>query len=137
MVEYHGEYFDFPRLQIEPAPTQPVPVYVGGANRAALKRAAFLGDGWIGAGNTPEEVPAVMAELQSLRRQAGRESEPFETIVGVRGARNIDDYQRLQEHGMTSAVAPPFYFTLGKGSSLDEKKRAMEAFAARYIVPLA
>lgn len=136
MVEYHGKYYDFPRLQIEPAPTERVPVYVGGANRAALKRAAVLGDGWIGAGNTPEEVPLIMAELQSLRREAGRDHEPFETIVGLMGKCNIDTYKRLQEQGMTSGVAAPFYFTLGKRSSLDDKKRAMESFAAAYIDPL-
>ena len=136
MVEYHGEHYDFPRLQIEPAPKQRVPVYVGGANRAALKRAAFLGDGWIGAGNTPEEVPAIMAELQALRQQAGRADQPLETIVGLNGSYPLDTYKRLQEQGMTSGVMAPFRFTLGKHSSLDDKKRVMEAFAAEYITPL-
>ena len=136
MVEYHGQHYDFPRLQIEPAPKQRVPIYVGGANRAALKRAAFVGDGWIGAGNTPDEVPAIMAELQALRQQAGRADQPLETIVGLNGSFPLDTYKHLQDQGMTSGVAAPFRFTLGKHSSLDDKKRAMEAFAAKYITPL-
>ena len=136
-VEYHGKHYDFPRLQIEPAPKQRVPVYVGGANRAALKRAAVLGDGWIGAGNTPEQVPAIMAELQSLRQQAGRAAEPFETIIGLNGSYPADTYKLLQEQGMTSGVMPPFQFSLGKQSSLEAKKREMEKFATEYIIPLA
>lgn len=136
MVEHHGEYYDFPRLQIEPAPKERVPVYVGGANHAALKRAAFLGDGWIGAGNTPEQVPAILTELNSLRQQAGRENQPLETIVGLSGNYSVDTYKRLEEQGMTSSVMLPFRFTLGKRSSLDAKKRAMESFAAEYITPL-
>src|SRR5579862_3501409 len=64
MAEYHGQQVDFPALQISPAPSQPVPVYFGGASPRALRRAATRGQGWIGAGNTPEEVPAILAELK-------------------------------------------------------------------------
>lgn len=135
MVEHHGPFYDFPRLQIEPAPTKPVPVYVGGANPAALKRAAFRGDGWIGAGNTPDEVPGLMVQLQQLRKEAGREHEPFETIVGLKAAPDLDMFKRLHDQGMTSGVNLPFYFSLGKRSSLDDKKRAMEKFAKEFIRP--
>ena len=58
MVEYHGTHFDFPPLQISPAPDAPVPIFLGGASTAALARTARKADGWIGAGNTPDEVPA-------------------------------------------------------------------------------
>jgi hypothetical protein len=47
-VEYHGRYYDFGPLQIEPAPTVPVPIWVGGHSQPALRRAATFGDGWIG-----------------------------------------------------------------------------------------
>jgi len=30
MVEFHGEFYDFDRLQMSPAPSKPVPFYVGG-----------------------------------------------------------------------------------------------------------
>ena len=33
-----------------------------------------------GAGNTPEEVPALMRRLQALRREYGRDHLPFETL---------------------------------------------------------
>ena len=73
MVEHHGRHFDFPALQIAPAPAAPVPVYLGGASAVALDRTARTAQGWIGAGNTPEEVPGILAELERLRREHGRE----------------------------------------------------------------
>src|SRR4029078_13741019 len=39
-VEHHGEFYDFDALEMSPAPTAPVPVYVGGISDAALRRAA-------------------------------------------------------------------------------------------------
>ena len=40
MVEHHGEFTDFDRLQMSPAPREPIPIYVGGASPGALRRAA-------------------------------------------------------------------------------------------------
>src|SRR6201988_339599 len=49
MVEFNGEFYDFDKLQMSPAPTKPVPFYVGGHTDVALTRAARIGDGWTGA----------------------------------------------------------------------------------------
>ena len=38
--EHHGKFFDFDRLQMSPAPVDPVPIYIGGHSAAALRRAA-------------------------------------------------------------------------------------------------
>jgi len=137
MVSYKGEIFDFPALQIAPAPDRTVPIYLGGSTAPALKRTALMADGWIGNGNDAEEVPPLLAELARLRREAGRDHLPFETVVGLKGAPDLDTYRRLEEQGMTSGVSYPFYFTLGMRSSLDDKKRVMEDFAKKFIVPLA
>ncbi|MGI9285925.1 MAG: TIGR03619 family F420-dependent LLM class oxidoreductase [Pseudomonadales bacterium] len=136
MVEHHGEFYDFPRVQLSPAPSTAPPVYVGGANPAALRRAAFLGDGWIGAGNMAAEIPGVIGELNALRQQAGRDHLPFETMIGVKDTLSVDLLKRLQDQGMTSTVSYPFSFALGLCSSLDDKKRFMEEFARAFIQPL-
>jgi probable F420-dependent oxidoreductase len=133
MVEHHGRHFDFPELQISPAPPQTVPVYTGGGSPAALERAAQLADGWIGAGNTPEEVPGVLAELGRLRAEAGRAHVPFETVIGLSTAPDVDTFRRLQEAGMDVGVSYPFKYIVGERSSVDEKKRAMDRFAATII----
>ena len=136
MVEHHGELIDFPALQISPAPPRPVPIFTGGAAPVALRRAATKADGWIGAGNTPEEVPGILAEFRRLRREAGREQVPFETVIGLAAPPDLATFQRLADEGMSGGVSYPFTFTAGKRSTLDDKKRVMEDFARRFIRPL-
>jgi len=134
MVEHHGELIDFPPLQISPAPQKTVPIFTGAP--VALKRAAEKADGWIGAGNTPEEVPGILAEFRRLRAAAGREGVPFETVIGLSTPPDLATFQRLHEAGMSGGVSYPFTFTAGKTSTLDQKKRVMEGFAQRFIRPL-
>lgn len=136
MVEHHGALIDFPPLQISPAPQRTVPIFTGGASAVALKRAAAKADGWIGAGNTPAEVPALLAEFRRLRREAGREQLPFETVIGLSTPPDLATFQRLDEAGMSGGVSYPFTFTAGQRSTLDDKKRVMEDFARRFIRPL-
>jgi probable F420-dependent oxidoreductase len=137
MVEHHGALIDFPLLEISPAPARPVPIFTGGAAPVALKRAAEKADGWIGAGNTPAEVPGILAEFRRLRAAANRAHVPFETVIGLSTPPDLATFQRLGEAGMSGGVSYPFMYTLGKRSSLDEKKRVMEEFARRFIRPLA
>jgi probable F420-dependent oxidoreductase len=136
MVEHHGALIDFPPLQISPAPQRTVPIFTGGASPVALKRAAAKADGWIGAGNTPAEVPGLLAEFRRLRREAGREQLPFETVIGLSTPPDLATFQRLDEAGMSGGVSYPFTFTAGQRSTLDDKKRVMEDFARRFIRPL-
>jgi probable F420-dependent oxidoreductase len=135
MVEHHGELIDFPPLQISPVPPAPVPIYMGGAARIALERTARVADGWIGAGNTPEQVPAILAALRELREREGRAHLPFETVIGLATPPDVDTFKRLEEHGMTTGVAYPFKYALGRTSTLEQKKRLMEDFARRVIEP--
>lgn len=129
MFDYHGDHFDFDAIKVTPVPTKKVPIYFGGAAPVALRRAAQRGDGWIGAGNKADEVPAILETLRRLRDEVGLSEEPFETIVGLYGEPDLDTFKRLHEQGMTSSVALPFSFALGERSSLDAKKRMMEEFA--------
>ena len=45
--EFHGEFYDFPAIKLEPVPSRPIPVLIGGHADANLRRAARLGDGWM------------------------------------------------------------------------------------------
>src|SRR5215472_10377544 len=47
-VTFDGEFFSLPDAQIVPAPSPPIPLIVGGRSAAAVRRAARLGDGWLG-----------------------------------------------------------------------------------------
>jgi alkanesulfonate monooxygenase SsuD/methylene tetrahydromethanopterin reductase-like flavin-dependent oxidoreductase (luciferase family) len=136
MVEHHGEFLDFPRLEINPAPQTSIPVYLSGSSPIALKRAARCADGWIGPGNTADEVVAILGQFSRLRVKAGRDRQSFETIIPLTEPAEPDTLRRLEEKGMTASVNFPFAFSIGQKSSLDEKKRSMEHFAKTVIEPM-
>jgi probable F420-dependent oxidoreductase len=135
-VEHRGRFFHFPALRQSPAPAHPIPIWVGGHSAAARRRAARLGDGFIGSGNTPDEAARILDELAVARREAGREREPFETLMGLSTPPELDSFRRLEERGMTSGVSYPFRYALGARSTLDAKRRVMERFAERILVPM-
>jgi alkanesulfonate monooxygenase SsuD/methylene tetrahydromethanopterin reductase-like flavin-dependent oxidoreductase (luciferase family) len=136
MVEHHGEYYDFGRLEMSPAPKQQIPIYVGGGSDAALRRAARVGDGWIGAGNAPEDVPGIMDRLRSLRKQYDRAQTPFETIVAVSVPPEVGLFKRLEDAGVTALVSWPLAYTLGPGATLDAKRKALESYGDQLIARL-
>ena len=136
MVEHHGRFFDFDRIQMSPAPRAPVPIYVGGLAPAALRRAAVLGDGWIGTGQDPAELPALLARLRALRAEAGRSREPFETICPLIAPPEVDLLRRLAGEGMTSATAWPFSYTLPPDATLAQKRDSLLRFGESVIAKL-
>jgi probable F420-dependent oxidoreductase len=83
-VEHRGEFFDFPPVAFEPKPVQvPLPVSIGGESRAAFRRAARGGQGWMGMEHTPETAAAQIQVLRHLEREVGRSESPVEvTVVG-------------------------------------------------------
>jgi probable F420-dependent oxidoreductase len=136
MFGYSGKCFDFAPIRVSPKPTHDIPIYFGGAAKVALRRTGRVGDGWIGAGNTVDQVPGLIAELAAYRKASGREALPFETIIGLYGSVDLDTYRRLEDAGMTSGVHLPFHFAFDGPSTLDQKRRLMEDFVestARHL----
>jgi probable F420-dependent oxidoreductase len=136
MVEHHGRFFDFPRMRMWPAPRAPIPIYIGGMSPAALRRAARLGDGWLGAGQTPEQALETVRQLQQLRAQAGRSGEPFDIVAPLTVPPQLDTLKRLQDAGVGGAVSDPFTFTIGPTSTLAQKRAYLEGYANSIIAKL-
>ena len=134
MVEHAGAHFTLPRMQMSPAPPAPVPIYFGGTAEVALRRAARIGDGWIGTGQTPDEAARLLGRVHALRAECGRAREPFETIVPLVTPPAREVFARLEaEHGMSATSCYPFSFTLGATSTLKAKCEQMERFAEHFI----
>lgn len=133
MQEHHGRFFDFAPMQMSPAPSAPVPIYIGGKSKAALRRAAGLGDGWVGAGESAEEAAAILDELRALRAESSRGGQPFEAIVPLTGAPDAALLRDLEARGMTGVVNFPLLYTLGPGSSVADKRAALEQYAENVI----
>ena len=133
VVEHHGRFFDFAPLQMSPAPGHRIPIWFGGLSDVAMQRATSLGDGWLGIGNTPDEAAQILARLRALRREAGKEHEPFETIVPLTTPLEPDTLRRLAPLGMTGANCFPFSFALGPTSTLAQKREQLLRFGETVI----
>ncbi|WP_127781908.1 TIGR03619 family F420-dependent LLM class oxidoreductase [Rhodococcus sp. X156] len=134
MVEYHGEFFDFDRLQISPAPTEPVPIYVGGHVDAALRRAARLSDGWTSAMMKIAELERVIGRLGELRAEYDRADEPFEIQAVCIDRFGLEGYQEQAAIGVTDAIVVPWSFDgIPFDGELEAKKDSIRKFAETVI----
>ncbi|MET1000503.1 MAG: TIGR03619 family F420-dependent LLM class oxidoreductase [Acidimicrobiia bacterium] len=60
--EYHGEFYEFSGLRVEPCAVQArVPMWVGGRTARSLRRAVELADGWAPFGLRPAEIAPMLA----------------------------------------------------------------------------
>ncbi len=110
-VEFHGEYYDVPECQIEPAPTEPIPIIGGGHSPVALRRTAALCDGWIAAGAyTEEEAWIHLAELHDALKEAGRDKDGFTVYLSLKERPDVDLYRRFADAGVTDFVCAPWMF---------------------------
>jgi probable F420-dependent oxidoreductase len=108
VIEHHGEFYDLAPFRFQPKPVQKpgIPIEVGGASRAALRRAGRLGDGWVAIGADDHATLARMIdEVQANRKDAGRDGIPFEITSG--GAYTLDDLRRSEELGVTRLTVGP------------------------------
>lgn len=98
---YRGECYEFPAIKMEPVPTAPIPVLVGGHGDANLRRAARLGDGWMGAGGTLDDLVRMTARMDELRKEYGREREPFAIYATAPESFTVDGVTTLEDLGVT------------------------------------
>lgn len=62
LPEYHGPYYDFGGLIVDPcAVQQNMPLWIGGRSLRSLRRAITLGDGWTPFGMSSDEMSAMIA----------------------------------------------------------------------------
>jgi probable F420-dependent oxidoreductase len=129
MVDYHGRFYDFDKLAMSPAPSEPVPFYVGGHTDAALRRAARTGDGWTSAMIAFDELGEVITKLATLRAEYGRGG-PFEIQAVCVDRFGVDGYRAQAELGVTDAIVMPWvFYGTGIDGPLRAKKDGMKRFA--------
>jgi probable F420-dependent oxidoreductase len=87
-ASHQGRFFSFAGISIEPRPTQPggPPLWVGGRSKAARRRAATLGDGWIPIWVSAERFAEGLADL------------PENVTPAVTLPAHVGDPTRLYEH---------------------------------------
>jgi probable F420-dependent oxidoreductase len=89
---FDGEHLRFGHgVHCRPLPERPggIPLLVGGMSRAALRRAATVGDGWIAIVGGPRSdldgLSDALRHLDELRAAAGRRDAAFRTVARVIG----------------------------------------------------
>jgi probable F420-dependent oxidoreductase len=132
--EFHGEFYDIPKTKMSPAPTQPIPILVGGHADVALRRAARL-DGWMhGGGSSSEELDRLIARVKKFREEEGKTGS-FEIHVISTDAYTVDGIKRLEDKGVTDAIVGFRYpYILGPDPEpLEKKIHNLERFAEKVI----
>ena len=130
MVEHHGEFYDFDKLQMSPAPTEPMPFYVGGHTEVALKRAARIGDGWTSAMIKFDDLVATKKRLDELRAEYGRADRPFEIQAVCIDRFGVDGYREQFDAGVTDIIVVPWlFYGVGFDGELQAKQDGIRRFA--------
>ena len=133
-TEFHGEHYDAPRLLMNPSPTAPVPVYVGGLSEVAFRRAARH-DGWIGDLYTTQEAGRHARRLAEIREQAGASGD-FRVITALTDAFTADGFATAEALGVTDVWTMPWAYYSGTECTLEQKLEGLERFAADVMAPL-
>ncbi|HVQ75234.1 MAG TPA: TIGR03619 family F420-dependent LLM class oxidoreductase [Candidatus Binatia bacterium] len=159
-ASFAGDFYRFESLRCEPLPVQRPhpPIWVGGHSRAALRRAATLGDGWhpVGANPAvplrPAELRQLLGEIERFAAAAGRDARAltisFKAPIydSAAGVDRLPDGSRRPFSGRPADVAEDIaaYAALGvselvvdfRSDSLAESLERMEHFAS-VIAPAA
>ncbi len=83
---FQGKYHSFSGMKFTPKPVQKphIPLYIGGASRAAIRRAARSGTAWHPTALSPEVLAQGMVYLKEQAQAAGRD--PSEIAVSLSAA---------------------------------------------------
>lgn len=111
VATFHGEFSHFEGIRVNPRPLydRRLPIFFGGNSRAALRRAASLGDGWYGFNLSLAEVAKCVAELHRLCREHRRDPNAIEVVVAATDC-GPEHCQQLAALGVDEAVvvaSPP------------------------------
>jgi probable F420-dependent oxidoreductase len=139
---YHGSFYDVPAMQMNPRPTEPVPIMVGGISDAAIRRMARLSDGFLATGPyTEEEAVAYVEKARKALAAEGRSSDGFPIFMALAAEPAVDTYKRMEDAGVTDLICAPWMFAARPDakdyrSPLEAKLRATEDFATRIIAKM-
>jgi len=126
VISHHGRFFDFDEVMFEPKPVHPggPPIHVGGDGKAAMRRVARYGDGWLPMNHTLDMLPASLKVLHRLWEDNGRTGRP-QISIGL-PVDTVDDVKRMADAGIDRLIVSPWQRTSG---ALDGIARFAEEIA--------
>ena len=136
MVEHHGRFYDFDRLNMRPAVPYEIPIIVGGVTDAAYRRIGRFGDGWMPHAISTAEAAEGLARIRAERERCGRADAPLTAVVPLTDAFSPDAYRRAEEVGVTHVLTAPWLAYGGSMKSLADKREGLVRFADEVIAKL-
>ena len=131
-TEFDGEFYQAPRLEMEPTPPH-IPIYVGGLSDVALRRAARH-DGWIGDLISTDRAIASVAEIRDIRTEKGLAMDGFTVLTPLTDAFTPEHYARAEAAGITHILTMPWMFYSGPDASTAEKIDGMKRFRKDFAL---
>jgi len=132
-VSWNGEHYQVPEMMIEPHPPSPVPIFCGGESDTALRRAARLCDGWVGYAYAWDDAVGYARRLTELRREYGRDNDPFDILVALLEPPSVDLYRRAEDAGITQVMVRPWFGQDTGTAGAEAYRPAIEEFATTII----
>jgi probable F420-dependent oxidoreductase len=131
---YEGELHSMPANKMNPVPGKPTPLLIGGHTEPALRRAARVGDGWMCAGATIEELQAYIGRLEKLRSEYGTADRPFRIFTTGQNAFSKEGIEQLQSIGVSDVVIGfRNVYEMEEDKPLDEKIAMLNWYAGEFI----
>jgi probable F420-dependent oxidoreductase len=125
-TEFDGEFYQTPRLEMEPTPPR-IPIYVGGLSDIALRRAA-RNDGWIGDLISTDRAIASVERIREMRTEKGLSMDDFTVLTPLTDAFLPEHYERAEAAGIDGVITMPWMFYAGPEATLGEKIDGMKRF---------
>ena len=144
-VTFEGEFYRYRDASIAPRPVQqPLPLWIGGASRAAIRRTARLGTGWLSGVQSPERVATVIAAIKRELAQTDRQIDEDHYGAGFVfrfGSWDDAPVQRLAaaRSRLAPELDPARYFAVGDARSVvDRCEEYIRAGVSKFVlIPLA
>lgn len=132
---YQGDHYQLDPVKLCPTPSQRIPILIGGHSEAALKRAARLGDGWMHAGGSFEELKVMIDKINAYRKEYGTESKPFEIHALTAEGFTPDGIKRLEDLGVTEVIIAfrDVYGSEPDTKTVEQKIAEIEGFANHVL----
>ena len=130
---YEGEIHHMPANKMNPVPSQPTPILVGGHADVALKRAA-RNDGWMCAGASLDELRTYIGKINQYREEFGTADRPFKVFTTGHNAFSKEGIAELEDIGITDVIiAFRNVYEMEPDHDLDTKLQQIQWYASEFL----
>ncbi len=130
---YQGELHQMPAAKMNPVPTVPTNILIGGHTDVALRRAA-RNDGWMCAGADMAALTAYIEKITALRAEMGTESAPYKVFTTGSNAFTQEGIRQLEDIGVTDVVIGfRNLYEMEPDVDVDKKIQQLQWYANEFI----